>query len=235
MPTTTCPEPALSRAAWPATVRIPGGRFRMGSEDGRADERPVRVVWVAAFAMGVTPVTCAQFADYLRATGAPPPPSLSQPDFADPEQPVTGVTWFEAVAYTRWLSERGAGRFRLPSEAEWERAARGGLTDAQSPWGASPPPGEIPDGPLRGPWRVGRGSPNAYGLFDMGTIVHEWCGDWYCAGASEAGAPEACPRRSSRGGSWRHHVRWSRPAARSSLPPEFRYSDYGLRVLEEIP
>jgi len=59
----------------------------------------------------------------------------------------------------------------------------------------------------------------------MGTIVHEWCLDWF--------DPESQMRRASRGGSWRHHVRWSKPSARSSLPPDFRYADYGFRVLEE--
>ena len=60
----------------------------------------------------------------------------------------------------------------------------------------------------------------------MGTIVHEWCLDWY--------DPETKERRASRGGSWRHHVRWSAPSARSSLPPGFRYADYGFRVLREL-
>jgi formylglycine-generating enzyme required for sulfatase activity len=73
----------------------------------------------------------------------------------------------------------------------------------------------------------------------MGTIVHEWCLDWYHAGyyaespEREPRGPEEGERRSSRGGSWRHHVRWSPPSARSSLPPGFRYADYGFRVLRE--
>ncbi len=213
------------------TARVPGGRFRMGSACGRDDERPPRDVRVAAFRLGLTPVTCAQFAAYVRDSGAPSPPSLAQPDSNHPGQPVTSVTWFEARDYARWLSARLGRRFRLPSEAEWERAARGGLIDAPSAWGAEPPAGEIPSGPLRGPWPVGRGTPNGYGLFDMGTIVHEWCADWYRAPGTPADARPA--RRASRGGSWRHHVRWSSPSARSSLPPAFRYADYGLRVLEE--
>ena len=85
------------------------------------------------------------------------------------------------------------------------------------------PPGEIPEGALAGPWEVGRGTPNGYGLYDVGTIVHEWCLDW-------DPAPREPRRRASRGGSWRHEVRWSAPAARTSLPPNYRYSDYGFRV-----
>ena len=128
----------------------------------------------------------------------------------------------------------------LPTETEWERAARGGIESAPTAWGEAVPVGEIPEGPLTGPWTVGRGLPNGYSLFDMGTIVHEWCLDWYRPDASIVVPDPVEPfrgpedgRRSSRGGSWRHHVRFSPPAARSSLPPCFRYTDYGFRVLQE--
>ena len=83
---------------------------------------------------------------------------------------------------------------------------------------------------------VGRYAPNAFGLYDICENVHEWCSDWYQAGyyaispdRNPAG-PERGDRRASRGGSWRHHVKASRCAARSSIPPEFRYADYGFRV-----
>jgi len=137
-----------------------------------------------------------------------------------------GVTWDEAAAYCAWLSESAGGSWRLPSEAEWEFAACGGLTAPATAWGDAVPAGEIPEGPLSGPWEAGRGTPNGYGLLDMGTIVHEWCLDW----REPAGA---LPRRASRGGSWRHRIRWSAPSAATSLPPGYRYSDYGFRVLRE--
>lgn len=236
------PAPAAAaRAAFPPVARVPGGSFRMGSDTGRPDERPPRTVFVGAFALGLTPVTCGQFARFLQDTGGAPPPCFAHPAFRHPEQPVTSVTWLEAAAYAAWLGRRFGGRFRLPSEAEWECAARGGVDGAATAWGDALPPGEVPDGPLSGPWRVGRGTRNGHGLFDMGTIVHEWCEDWYAADFY-ARMPERDPRgpaegtrRASRGGSWRHRVRWSPPAARSSLPPEFRYSDYGFRVLKEVP
>jgi formylglycine-generating enzyme required for sulfatase activity len=137
------------------------------------------------------------------------------------------VTWEEAAAYCAWLGERAEGRWRLPTEAEWEHAACGGLVAPLTAWGDTIPAGEIPQGRIAGPWEAGRGTPNGYGLLDMGTIVHEWCLDW------AEGRPGP-PRRASRGGSWRHEIRWSSPAARSSLPPGFRYSDYGFRVLREL-
>ena len=180
------------------------------------------------FTLGRTPVANAEYAPFVASGGAPAPPWWSAPDFAAPGQPVVGVTWFEAAAYGEWLSRSLGGRWRLPTAAEWEWAARGGLAEAPTPWGPAVPPGEIPSGPLAGPWRVGRGTPNGYDLFDMGTVVHEWCAD----ALPDTRAPDG-ERRVSCGGSWRHRVRWSPPSGRSSLPPTFRYADYGFRVLME--
>jgi sulfatase modifying factor 1 len=180
---------------------------------------------VSAFRAGRTPVTHAEYAAFVESGRAPAPPWWSDPAFAAADQPVVGVTWFEASDFAAWLSERTGERWRLPSEAEWEHAARGGLVGAATAWGDTLPEGEIPEGPLAGPWPAGRGTPNGYGLCDMGTIVHEWCLDWFDAAET---------RRASRGGSWRHHVRWSKPEARSSLPPEYRYADYGFRLLREL-
>lgn len=194
-------------AVVPATAAVPGGA--LGSR----------------FRLGLTPVTNAEYAPFLSECRAVEPPFWRDPAFSGAMQPVVGITWYEACDFAAWLSERGHARFRLPSEAEWEHAARGGLAEARTAWGDALPPGEIPEGQLAGPWPAGRGTPNGYGLFDMGTIVHEWCLDWH--------DPETRTRRASRGGSWRHHVRWSGPSARSSLPPAYRYADYGFRVLQE--
>jgi len=223
----------------PDSARVPGGRFLMGSEAGRPDERPRHEVEVRSFRLGRTPVTRRQYQPFLRAGAAGPPPWWDHPAFRDPDQPVVGVTWHDAMEYAAWLGRFEGGRWRLPTEAEWERAARGGLESAPTAWGDELPVDEVPAGPLEAPWRAGRGKANGFGLLDMGTIVHEWCLDWY-AKTYYAEAPERDPRgpaggerRASRGGSWRHRVRWSPPAARSSLPPSFRYADYGFRVLRE--
>jgi formylglycine-generating enzyme required for sulfatase activity len=176
------------------------------------------------FHLGRTPVTNAEYAPFIEAGSVVAPPWWTDPDFNGPRQPVVGVTWDDAMAYCAFLSEAAGGEWRLPTEAEWEIAACGGLAAPRTAWGDAIPPGEIPDGPLAGPWEVGRGTPNGYGLYDVGTIVHEWCLDW-------DPAPRAPRRRASRGGSWRHEVRWSPPTARTSLPPDFRYADYGFRVL----
>lgn len=182
------------------------------------------------FRLGRTPVTNREYAPFVERGRAAAPPWWSDPDFSSPQQPVVGVTWNEAMAFCEWLSESAGGRWRLPSEAEWEFAACGGLVAPATAWGEKIPPGEVPEGPgpLKGPWEAGKGTPNGYGLCDMGTIVHEWCLEWRL--------PETAPglpRRASRGGSWRHEIRWSAPSAKSSLPPDYRYSDFGFRVLCE--
>ena len=225
----------------PSLVFVPGGRFRMGSDSGRSDELPVHDAQVRPVRIGRGPVTNLEYAWFLSSGRAPEPPWWKDPGFWDPGQPVVGVTWFEAMSYCAWLGETFGGHWRLPTEAEWERAARGGLEGAPTSWGPDVPTDEVPEHPVSGPWPVGRGTANGFGLLDMGTIVHEWCFDWYSADAYASTrrlnplGPEKGERRASRGGSWRHHVRWSPPSARSSLPPHSRYADYGFRVVREVP
>jgi formylglycine-generating enzyme required for sulfatase activity len=174
---------------------------------------------------------------FLDDTSRPPPPGWDDARFNHPDQPVTSVSWFDAVAYCAWLAERTGKPYRLPTEAEWERAARGALEGKRYAWGDSPPetlPGYAGRW-LNGPEPVGSGPPNGYGLSDISENVHEWCADWYDAQYYRS-SPERNPpgpasgtRRSSRGGSWRHQIKIARVAARSSIPPEFQYSDYGFR------
>jgi sulfatase modifying factor 1 len=223
----------------PELVLIPAGSFLMGCEEGQENERPVHRVWLDAFAISKFPVTNRDYRICVEANVLPPPPFWSEPMFSDPEQPVVGVSWHEAVAYCNWLGERLGRIVDLPSEAEWERAARGGREGALYPWGDDPPSARAYPGidlDTGGPPRVDAGEPNGFGLYAMSEGVHEWCSDYY-AYDYYRDAPERNPqgpaygqRRSSRGGSWRHRIKFSRCAARSSLPPDFRYADYGFRV-----
>lgn len=223
-------------------VTIPGGWFRMGSTEGQADERPVHRVWVDTFELAVHPVTRQEYAAFLEATGHAQPREWTNPEFDNPELPVVGVSWNDAVIYCLWRSSTDAstGRrpVRLPTEAEWERAARGTNDSLRYPWGD-----EIPDwlpnhgkGPLVAPWKVSLGAPNTFGLRGIGANIHEWCADWHDREAYAVGpsrnprGPATGVRRASRGGSWRHAVTISRNAARSKLDPSFRYTDYGFRV-----
>jgi formylglycine-generating enzyme required for sulfatase activity len=243
----------------PVMRSIPEGWFWMGYSNGRDDEKPLHRVWVDPFELAAYQTTNEEYARFLEATLHPKPLSWNDPEFNHPKQPVVAVSWFDAMAYCEWLSLACGNRYRLPTEAEWERAARGGTgagstfalsasSEAWSPpeeaegalypWGDAPP-GQVPNYANRwksGPEPVGMYSPNAYGLYNLGDNVHEWCFDWYDANYYAA-SPERNPRgpvkgsrRASRGGSWRHHIKVTRTAARSSIPPEFKYADYGFRL-----
>lgn len=230
------------RIAEPLQVHIAAGWFFMGSEAGQSVEGPVHRVWVDSFAMVATQVTVEEYARFLDATGRMPPSCWGDPNFSHSDQPVVSVSWFDAMAYCAWLSAMTGSHYRLPTEAEWERAARGGAERMLFPWGNDPPDSRL-DYHSRwksGPEPVGQSQPNAYGLFEMCENVHEWCSDWF-AGDYYAFSPDRNPqgpeegqRKASRGGSWRHDIKISRCSARSSIPPEFKYADYGFRVVREV-
>ena len=223
----------------PDIVVIPAGCFWMGSESGHENEMPRHRVWLDHFGLGRFPVTNREYRIFVEAGQASPPPFWDDAIFSDPVQPVVGVSWDEATMYCKWLSQQMGKEFRLPTEAEWERAARGGLESALYPWGDEPPwerPYAGYDQKTGGPERVGVNTPNDFGLYDMSEGVHEWCRDYYdslyyrYAPERNPRGPSSGQRRVSRGGSWRHQIKFSRCAARSSLPANFKYADYGFRV-----
>ncbi|MFP5230368.1 MAG: formylglycine-generating enzyme family protein [Acidobacteriota bacterium] len=217
---------------------IPAGWFSMGSDAGQSVEGPIHRVWIDAFSLAATQVTVEEYARFLDATGSLPPPLWHDPSFSHPQQPVVAVSWFDAVAYCAWLSSMTGSHYRLPTEAEWERAARGSAEGQSFPWGNDPPtsrPG-YHERWENAPEPVGQPEPNAFGLFEMCENVHEWCSDWYApeyykiSPQRNPQGPAEGTRKSSRGGSWRHQIKISRCSARSSIPPEFKYADYGFRV-----
>jgi formylglycine-generating enzyme required for sulfatase activity len=210
-------------------VLVEAGTFRMGWEGGPPCERPVHDVWLDSFLIAPTPVTNADFAAYLEATGATPPPFWSDQEFSRPGQPVVGLSWGDALAFAVWAGAR------LPTEAEWEKAARGGLEDARFSWGET-----LPASRFTAPPDVPATPPNPLGLTDLSGVCHEWCADWYDEGyyavspAKNPLGPASGTRRVSRGGAWRHADPWSPVAHRSSLPPNLRYSDYGVRLARDV-
>ena len=233
------PEPSHIE---PKLIQIPDADFLMGSDKGQDCERPIHRVHVNSFLLAAAQVTNQEYRRFLLSTGATPPPFWNDPNFNNPQQPVTGVSWHEAARYCEWLSQQKGRNFRLPTEAEWECAARGGLEQKQFSWGDDPPQ-SLPNYATRwqtGPEPVAQYAPNPFGLYDIGDNVHEWCSDWYdpnyytISPEQNPHGPEQSlmrpPRKSSRGGSWRHHIKVARCSARSSIPPEFQYADYGFRV-----
>lgn len=229
----------------PEMLPVPGGSFLMGDDGGGFDEGPAHRVRVRAFSLGRFPVTNREYGCYLAATSVAAPRFWRDDQFNRPLQPVVGVSWFDAEGYCTWLSEVPGRRYRLPTEAEREWAAMGGIAQARYPWGNEEPR-------LIGLWAAGGAGqdrpvevvdtrPNGYGLCHMGDNVHEWCSDWwdptYYSHSPEEDpeGPSAGSRRASRGGAWRHHLKFSRCAARSSLAPHFQYNDYSFRVVMEGP
>jgi formylglycine-generating enzyme required for sulfatase activity len=215
-------------------VTIPPGTFLMGSAEGQEDEAPVHAVNVDSFELAAFPTTRADYDRFLSDSGHPPPRDWTLTEFLASDLPVVGVSWDDAMAYCEWCG----GGARLPTEAEWERAARGGVDGHRYPWG-NDLPDWIPNegkGPLSGPWPVDLGPPNGFGLYGIGANIHEWCADWHArdyyaqSPPSNPTGPSSGVRRASRGGSWRHAITISRTSARSKLAPSFRYTDYGFRV-----
>ena len=223
----------------PELVLIPGGTFTMGRDDRRKDEAPAHRVSIPAFAAATSPVTNEEYARFVAATGHAPPRFFDDGRFNAPAQPVVGVSWDDALAYCAWLSDHAGRRYRLPTEAEREFAALGGLAGVDWPWETVPGgrhPLEQVIASADRPHPPGPACANGYGLRCMAESVHEWCSDWYDP-AYYAWSPVESPagpargtRKASRGGSWRHSVKFTRITARASLAPDRRYNDFGFRV-----
>jgi len=217
-------------------VRIPGGEFQMGSAEtqGEPSERPQHVVRVAGFLMDKTEVTWGQYKRFLAASSQPPP---KLPVWGMPEAfPASSIVWEQARAFCAWVGGR------LPTEAEWERAARGG--DArQYPWGNT-----------FDPWRCNTrdGGPHAptpaaaypdcvgpYGVLDLAGSVSEWCADWYdekyYAGspAENPTGPATGAKRATRGGNWMNSSFAVRSASRLGIEPTWAGPMQGFRCVQD--
>ena len=229
----------------PEMVEIPGGSFRMGCVSGRYcqdDEQPVHEVQVESFELGKYEVT---FEEYDRFTAATGRERASDVGWGRGRLPVIFVSWEDAVAYTRWLSEQTGERYRLPSEAEWEYAARAGSVTVYS-WGNEIGSnrahcfgcGSQWDGEQTAP--VGSFDPNGWGLHDLHGSVWEWVQDcWnedYYGSPKDGSAWESgdCSQRVLRGGSWVNFPRLLRSALRFRIASTFRSLIIGLRVARTI-
>ena len=229
----------------PEMVVIPGGSFRMGCVSGRnclSDEEPVHEVRVASFELSKYEVT---FEEYDRFTDATGRERVGDSGWGRGRRPVINVSWEDAVAYTEWLSAPTGERYRLPSEAEWEYAARAGSTTKYS-WGNEIGHNRANCNGCGSQWDnektapVGSFGPNALGLHDMHGNLREWVQD--CWNDSYRGAPADgsawtsgnCERRVLRGGSWFSGPGSLRAASRFRYSTGRRYISFGFRVARTL-
>jgi formylglycine-generating enzyme required for sulfatase activity len=231
---------------------VPGGIYLMGSpseEVGRYwQEGPQHKVQLAPFYITDKEITNAQYGQFLDATGQAPPLYWLDKNLNAPQQPVVGVTWHDAVAFANWLSTATGEKYRLPTEAEWESACRGGLTGQPFPWGNQPPeqgqrflanynPNPYDKDGFLFSAPVGSFPSNGYGLFDMSGNVAEWCGDWYDADYYSRSpyenpqGPASGTYRVIRGGSWYARARELRCAARQFFRPSRTDGFIGFRLV----
>ncbi len=251
-PVVAAPRPALISVPSPAVtiadlevrtnpkdglryVRIPAGTFRMGCSPGddtncQDNEKPVREVRISkAFWMGQTAVTVGAYRRFAAATGKAMPSLTHSGD----SLPMTAVNWAEAQGYCEWAG------MRLPTEAEWEYAARAGTTGAR--YAELENVAWYRDNSDHKPHPVGQKTPNGFKLYDMLGNVWEWTADWYegtYTGSSpviDPTGPSTGERRVLRGGSWYSYASGVRASVRNVVHPAYRNDNIGFRCTGELP
>ncbi len=228
-------------------VKVPGGTFTMGGTAGQGDqtygdEFPLHEVTLSSFSIGETEVTQALWQAVMGSN----PSNFT----GDLNRPVEMVNWSDCQTFIAKLNQMTGMSFRLPTEAEWEYAARGGKKSHdymfagsndldEVAWAITNIPSQQPNTTGYGTQPVAQKAPNELGLYDMSGNVYEWCHDWYDAYPAEAqvnptgpGDDEGCHYRVSRGGGWNRYARSSRVTLRNNVTPESTYFNIGLRLVK---
>jgi formylglycine-generating enzyme required for sulfatase activity/class 3 adenylate cyclase len=218
----------------PEMVSIAGGTFAMGSEDDPS-EKPIHGVTIRSFAISKFPITVREWNACVAAK------SCSYTPTGEDDAPVTNLSWSDTQQFVEWLFSVTQKPFRLPTEAEWEYAARGG-TRGKFWWGdqlqaamANCKGCNEPYDPSQ-PLKVGSFKANPFGLYDMGGNIHQWVAD--CWHKNYQGAPSDgsawvdndCPSHVIRSGSWKNDPSYVRPSSRDHYDASVRYPTHGLRV-----
>jgi len=233
---------AVPNPDYDAMVMIPAGNFLMGGEGGQNSEKPVRTIYLGAYWIDKYEVPMAQFYAFVAATGHREPrlagylalASVDMATFVEPAKPVAGVSWEDAEAYCQWKGKR------LPTEAEWEKAAKGEGQRKWS-WGDNPDPllanlegtedHFIGTAPVDS-FQEGR---SPYGVFNMTGNVMEWVNDWYDERYYEVmpsrnpPGPSIGDEKVIRGGSWHDSFRYAHTYSRFKMLPEYRDATIGFR------
>ena len=223
---------------------VPPGEFVMGSApwEGRSNELPLRWVHVDGFYMSTTEVTVAQYNEYLKANErAPRLPDWYAKEWGKTDQyAITWVTWHDAKAFCDWLSQTTGDTYRLPTEAEWEKAAKG-FTHRVYPWG------NTYDGTQSGsrnetylPVKSKPMDVSPFGIYDMSGNVWEWCADWYdrrayaSSGTHNPTGPQKGKTRVLRSCGWNYDPDTFRASYRSCFDPAEKSVHIGFRVVREL-
>ena len=205
---------------------IPAGSFEMGNaKDWMRSGQPVHTVELNAFYMDIKEVTMGQYKRFLVETGRQALPDFVPRYAPTDEHPALGVNWFDALAYCKWAGKR------LPTEAEWEYAARGGLKGKRYPWGDEITHDDANYDGTGGwdkwqkPAPVGSFMPNGYSLYDVTGNVWEWCQDWYDSDRNT---------KVLRGGAWNRNTGYLRIAYRNHNSPQAWINSYGFRCVADV-
>jgi formylglycine-generating enzyme required for sulfatase activity len=243
----------------PQLVRIPAGSFAMGSEAKRPNEKPIHNVEMESFEIGIYEITNREFEAFVKAIDYKTDAErqnepITWRDYYQPGRetyPVVLVSWNDTAMYCKWLSEGTGETFRLPTEAEWEYAARGGLAGKNYPWGdeIDKDRANYDDNDssiiftgvaLNFIQPVNSYSPNGYGLFNISGNVWEWCNDWYDenyyrnSSARNPKGPENGSFKIIRGGGWINDMNSCRVSFRNFNSTNFVMPYIGFRVVKEI-
>ena len=247
--------PILSNAQiknLPSMVLIKGGTFKMGSTTGDADEMPVHSVTLSNYYISKYEVTVAQYKEFCIATNRkmpsePPASWYDEHDHAVKWQwyysyPIVNVTWYDANAYCKWLSDTTGEEYSLPTEAQWEYAARGGHQSKHYTYAGSNNINEVAwydeTTDEKGLKPVGRMRPNELGLYDMSGNAWEWCNDFYgkysSSSQKDPKGPPSGNYKVIRGGSWYNIDDMCRSTLRDGPKPNFSDFYTGFRVVKKM-
>lgn len=215
-------------------IAIERGGFKMGSEEGNADETPIHTQFLGDFYLSKYEVTAKQWRKYCTETGKKMPPPPTAIGWHD-DLPIADISWYEATDFCKWLSQKTGLSYRLPTEAEWEYAAKGGNFAKDKRYSGSNSPSEVAwymENSMFQLHPVGIKKPNFLGLYDMSGNVYEWCADLYLSYEAPTNSGTET-RRVIRGGSYGKSTAFVRIANRSSYDPARSNPEIGFRLARD--